>query len=165
MLDFALTEKGDLSFSKTEKPCPMRITFRVSEIQPLKLGFVLTGGEQKQRPPGALAISFYIDSIPRQVTKLQTATGRQFIEQKVRTALFTEKGELPDREIGSELEKLKHRRIDRKLLSEVKRVAEEALSDLDVEVEVKKQRDITTLYDHNLVVTVREGEEPIDIVV
>lgn len=165
MLDFALTQKGDLKFTETEKPRPLKVSFNVAEFPSLKVGFITTGEPEMERPENGLIVSFDIDSVPGRVTRLETARGKGFFEQKIRVALFTEKGELPDRDLGSRLAELKHRRIDRKLLSEVKRAVEEALSDMEVEVEVTKQKGATTLYDHNLVVTIREGEEPIDIVV
>ena len=151
-MDLALTKKGDLKFTE-ETPDPFKVSFNISTASSLKVGFTVIGSQPIERPEEGLAVNLKLLRYPGGLTKLDTVDGRELLEQKIKAALWTERGELYARNIGSTLSELRHERVDSQLLKQVRLAVEEAVEDFlsNAEVRVKQKKDPSLLYQHNLI--------------
>lgn len=142
MIDFSLTESGDIMLSATfVQKSPVQIDFSITDSKAVMVEFFLTGFNEQKRD--GICISFDITDNDKKAVS-QTVKDLDFIKQAVAMRLNTPLGELSKRkEMGSKLESIRHDRLyDKRTIVAAEEIAYEAIKDILPLAKVKAEPNV-----------------------
>lgn len=154
MIDFALTDKGDLILDEQPMLVKFRLDFRLAQLPGFKLKF-FQAPYQDVVKNNHFKITFDVKA-HSDVAKYRAALAEDIEEavQQVKIRLRTELTELPQRQtVGSQLRLMKHERLNNTLnLSRIRQMTIDAVSSIvaNVEVVAKAEAGIGHFYCQNV---------------
>lgn len=155
MIDFAITPNGDLILEEQHQPEGLKISFRIAERKGLNIKFHIA--EQKPFKPkdeSAFKLSFMVEQKTKTAHKAKLVKDIEMKIQRIRIALMTERGELPEREnVGSRLHLIRHENLyDRENLKIIEELVAEAIADILPEARIiaKPERGRGVFYAQNI---------------
>jgi len=131
-MDLSLNVRGDVEFNRAFDAPPLTLVLANGKHPVLCIAFDCESNERLIHT-NELCIKFETFSCPkRKVSHVNTVTDTDKLMQLVRIRLQTTVGDLLTRQsLGSRIEYLRHRVINNELLEEIKRLAAQAVDDLD----------------------------------
>lgn len=163
MLDFKITDSGDLAFSDEISSEKIRIRFSIADYPTFLLSFDTDFRKVNKKEEG-LTISFDTNSTLDLNDKFSSAKNDEEIIQAIRIGVRTELGELDQRStVGSTLLLYKHKRIDISLLNNVKNIIQDIVNSVSgndtYSVEAVQEEGTGNFYCHNITIYIYRDNE------
>lgn len=156
MLDFKITNSGDLAFSDNIISEEITIRFTIAKYPSLIVSFDAPQRIFNKKKEG-LTISFDTNKILNLNDKFATVRSDDEIAQAIRVRVRTELGELKRREnIGSTLLLQKHKKIDDDMLTNIKKIVQDIVIEVtdseEYSVEAIREEGAGNFYCQNITV-------------
>lgn len=109
MIDFQLTESGDIAMEESMEEQQCKVSFYISDANVQRISFITEGKSSSNENYAQQKIRFFTTDKPRHAIQCTTAENMQEKMQAIRLYLMTELMDIPyDREYGSLLFKQRH---------------------------------------------------------
>lgn len=163
MVDFAISNSGDLILEEQEKLSKFRIDFRIAEYPGLAIRF-FQRKPLEQMPPGDFKLTFHTKAHSKEIAgRAAIVEDLKAAAQRVMIQLRTELTELPARQaVGSKLRTIKHERLNSAAnIASIEAMTLEAVKDIvnNAEVVAKAEFGVGTFYCQNVNVYIYSNDE------
>lgn len=169
MIDFNLSESGDIILNDSNKNNKFKMSFRIINNRGFNLLFTTVNNNVKDIESD-FRINFSVSNNITHSTKAESIRNLDVIGQCIKNDLMTESGEVHDIDLGSDIYMLKHEnKFDSYIIEEIKnRIRESANKFIDFEYDIKlrhNRKEISNLRFNNIDVYIidNNGEELIKI--